>query len=454
MVPPHHGFRFHPPNAPATARLEEAARGRPLDVATLGARLVFGSPPVDGATLYEGVRATYTRAGGGEAPAAPRARTPVEAAARVRQTLEQLVADALRGVERAAVLTGGGLDSSALLALAHRWGLRRGVSVFGVALDFGGPGDDRPYLAALERHLGCEVLRVRPEDAAARVDLFRRGVDAAPFTWPSGAMEVEGLARARARGAEVVLTGVGADELLDGDPRALARVALRSPRAALRSARAMRGFERPPRPAARWLARPMISALLPAPVRRWRARRARVAPPAWAAPVFLEHEAARELRGDAPSRIWELPHHEHLAWLCHQQEVAAGIACRQPFLDPRLRRLVGALEPAWLLHGDIRRGLFREAVRELLPAALVEREDKAGFEEGLARFLAASGGFDALRPLADGRELVSLGLVDGRRLGDAFAAFERAPTDGERWGAVWPVLAVESFLRARREASR
>lgn len=458
MVTPHQGFRFHSAGGQTTSRLADAVVGQPtaLDTLTLGARMVFGSPPAQGGTPYLGVRAAYVRAERDRrGEIAERADTPEVAATQLRRALEAEVAHALHGVDRAAVLTGGGLDSSALLALAHRWGREHGVSVFGVALDFGGPGDDRPYLAALERHLDCEVLRVRPEEAAARIDLFLRGVDAAPFTWPSGGMEVEAFTRARAHGATVVLTGVGADELLDGDPRSLARAALRAPRVAVESARRMRGFDRPRRPAAQWLARPLVTALLPDRVRRWRARRATPPTPSWAGRAFVESMRAGELAreraaSEAAAPMWDPPHHEHLAWLRHQQESAGGIACRQPFLEAGLRELVARFDPAWLLHGAIRRGLFRAAVKDLLPVAIVEREDKAGFECGLLRFLAASGGVDALRPLASGRELAALGLVDSRRLLDAFAAFEHALGDGEHWGNVWPVLAVEAFLRARR----
>ena len=457
---PRHGFRFHAPDAHTTSRLEEAVGGRalPLDVVTLASRLLFAAPPVEGATPYVGVRASYDRSMELDELGGARARSPADAAVRLRQMLERAVAHALDGTARAAVLAGGGLDSAALLALAHRWGRENGVSVFAVALDFGGKGDDRPYLAALERHLGCEVLRVRPEDASGRIELFLRGVDAAPFTWPSGGMEVEALARARANGAEVVLTGVGAAELVDGEPRSLGRLALRAPRAALRSARVMRGFARPSSPVVAWVARPLLSALAPAAVHRWRSRRARTPLPLWAGPALRAsldagHRSQERRSSTLETSMWALPHHEHLAWIRHQEDLAAGIECRQPFLEAHVRALVAEFEPSWLLEGGIRRGLFREAVRDLLPNVLLEREDKAGFEDGLRRFLMAAGGFDVLRPLVSVTELASLGLVDPRVLAEAFDAFERAPDDGEHWGNVWPVLAVEGFLRARSEAA-
>jgi len=461
---PRNGFRFEAAGvAGTTARLADLVRGCAfeLDVATLAARMLFDSPIEVGATPYRGIRAAYARSH--ELPpfdvAPPRA--IAEAVSALRAALEAGVAHALRGARRAAVLTGGGVDSSALLALAQAWARRNDATVFGTAMEFEGPGDDRPHLVALERHLGCEVIRASPEEAGRRMELFFEGVDAAPLTWPGASMEVEALARAREHGAEVVLTGVGADELFDGDPRALARLARRHLWSAVRSARVMRGFDAPSSPALAWIVRPHAARVVPAVVRRWRSRRRPQTPPAWAGPTLVEavrrHEEHRLDEGPRAqlSSPWESPHHEHLAWLRHQEDVAAGIECRQVFLERSLRSLVLTFPPEWLLHGAIRRGLFREAVRDLLPRPLVERVDKARFEGAFCRTLAAAGGFEHLRPLASGERLGALGLVEPHRFGQAFDAFERSPDDGEHWASLWPALGVEAFLRTHeRQAGR
>jgi asparagine synthase (glutamine-hydrolysing) len=447
---PRNAFQFETAKSGFTSRLADIVRAPSpeLDITTLAARLVFGSPLTE-ATPYAGVRARYVRSHELERLEAS-AWTAAEAVACLRRALETSVAHALGDVSsRAAVLTGGGLDSAALLALAHAWGKRHGIKVFGVALDFGGAGDDRPYLAALERHLECEVVRVRPEDAAGRIDLFLRGVDAAPFTWPNGMMEVEALSRARAEGAEVVLTGIGADELVDGEPRSLGALSLVEPWAAIRMARNMRAFQRPRSPVTSWIVRPLVSRLVPRSVRKLRARRGHVDLPAWAGPSLRSHLEA--LRAGRPDATWERPYHEHLAWLRHQEDVAAGIECRQPFLERSMRELVASFPPHWLLQGAVRRGLFREAVRDLLPASVVERLDKAQFSDALERFIAAIGGAERLRPLASGSRLASLGLVDPSRLEDAFAELTQDPTSAHRLTSIWPVLAVEAFLRARDE---
>lgn len=462
-------FLFRDASGNESARLADLVahatdRSPILDEADLADRVLLAPPRRRDQTPYAGVRVLHAPAAETLEPSEPPRVEGARASATLRAALERTVADSLEGVSRVAVLTGGGVDSSALLALVLRHMRERGGTAFGVALDFAGPGDDRPYRASLAAHLGCEILTVAPEDAAGRFDAVERGVDAAPLTWPGATMEIEALARAREHGAEVVLTGVGADELFDGDPRALADVARAGhPIAAVRSARRLRGFDRPRAPALHWVVRPLLAAALP---RRWRLARARRAPtwaPAWAGPVLhvaadaqQERSLARALRhpGGPRRRYGTLvgaPHRLHLAWLRHQEQVAAAIPRRDPFLTPSLARVVTAFPPALLLRGDVRRGLFREACRELLPRSIVERQDKASFEPAFARCFLASDGPRRMARYASLEALAELGLAQPSRFREPFARFASDPTSG--WEDVWPTLAVESFLRNRGAGS-
>lgn len=439
-----------------------------LDARTLAARCVYDCPIDVGATPYVGIRAERDP-GDPLPPFEPTvARTAEEARTELRRALERATLHAMGGARRVAVMTGGGVDSAALLALAHRVGRERGVSVFAATMDFGGAGDDRPYLEQLERHLGCEVVRVRPEDAAAQTALLRSGVDAAPFTWPGGPLEVETFRRAKQHGAERVLFGVGGDELFDGEPYALGRALHRGIRRAFVAARALRGFGSPRRPVVSWVVRPFLGQLLPWSVQVWRSRRGAAQwTPAWAGPVLLSHIAAHQERREATARrlveerrrsprlarrVWGPDHHEHVRWLMHQEALAAEIELRTPFLEASLRDLVFGFDPIHLLHGGIRRGLFREAVRDLLPQALVDREDKAEFGEAFARVFAESGGPSAFRDLATMRELDALGIVRAAAFGPAFERFARGEDGGEGYTWLVPALAVEGFVRAHRRA--
>lgn len=455
-----------------SARLADLVGSQPsirsLDAKSVAARAMLLSLPA-GATVWRGIRAHGgERADASEEWSDPLPTTEAAAPVFLRRALEAAVDRALMGAKRVAVMTGGGVDSSVLLALVVAWAKRDPArSAFGVGMDFGGEGDDRPYLAALERHLGCEILRVRPEDAGHRVALVLRGVDAAPFTWPGGPMEVEALCRARVNGADVCAMGVGADELFDGVPQSLADVAREGrPFEALRRARRLRAFTRPSRPTFTWVARPLIAARLPRAVRAWYWRRAGEIAPDWAGPllrnVFADDSATyAEMLGafaasrpDARARFqqWRrAANEEHIVWLKHQEQIAAGIVRRDPYDDPGLARSVTALPPSWLLHGDIRRGLFREAVRGLVPDALRLRVDKASFEEGFARFVEGAGGFAMLRPFARADRLADLGIVEPRALSAAFEELAANATSSWGWGSVWPAIAVEAFLRSLEE---
>lgn len=454
-------------------RLTDALAGDPavLDVSTLAARALLLSPHDLRRTLYEGV--------GVEHPGVFTAKK-LEAAARracwfsteepargapaqeLRRSLRAAVDRSLEGRRSVAVMTGGGLDSSVLLALACDWAKRTGHRAFGVALDFEGEGDDRPFLAELETYLGCEVFRCRPEEGAHRFDMFLRGVDASPFTWCGGPMEVEVLARARTEGAEIVLSGSGGDELFDGHPRSLAdRVPTQGWLASMRDALALEGFSKPRMPVVDWIVRPHLSRITPPSLRRLRAARHR-RPPTWAGPVLREFHrtwlAARIEDGladktDAHERrrvFLGSPHREHLLWLRHQEEVESGAVCWDPYLDPVLIDDVLRFPPDWLLRGNVRRGLFREAARGLLPENLRRRLNKAAFEPAFLRLFRASDGFRKLRDHADARELSSLGIVRREAFRACADAFLSNPEIGDGWTTVLPVLAVEAFLRTHK----
>lgn len=423
---------------------------------------VVGAPPhAPERTPYVGVDVEHVTV----APREVRTESPSleQAPAFVRRALVDAVDTALVGVRRVAVMTGGGIDSSVLLALATHWAKRTGGSAFAISLDFEGPGDDRPHLRALERHLSCEVVRVKPEDAAHRIALLSSGADALPVWHPMMPMEVEMLARARAHGAERVLCGAGADELFGGSPQALAEVAWRGhPIRAMRAAGRLSGFDRPRFRAWSWVLRPLLGWALPTKLRGWRDRRQpRYAAPAWAGPVarsFLaEQQRLAGVHVRRPPRtplqrfaaIRDDPYRMLQAWGRQQEQHAGGVDVWWPYLDLELAAAVAALPPDYLLFGDRWRGLLRASIRDLVPDSLREREDKAWFEPALQRFIDTAGGLESLRPLRSMRELASHGLIEPAAFAAAFDRFVAAPDDGEAWALLWAPLAIEAFLRGR-----
>jgi asparagine synthetase B (glutamine-hydrolysing) len=454
------GFSFtNHRTSSSSSRLAEVVEDKtPLNVDALAAR-AFGLPPTTPCeTPYVGVSCALYEGTSNQERATT---TPADAPRVLRRALEDAVARTLGDARRVAVMAGGGLDSAGLLALTVAWARPRGATVFAVALDFAGRCDDRPYLRMLEQRLACEVIRVQPEEGAPHLE-WGGGVDGAPFCWPGAPIEIAMMRRARSHGADCVLMGVGGDELFDGEPQSLAAVARRgNVLSAVRSARSMRGFQRPRSRTLSWIARPLLGRITPTSIRMRLARRRPGGAPSWAGPRLVEYvervrqrdlvALERNLRGgvvvdpEAGER-----HRVGVGWIRHQEEVVAGVERRDPFFDADLMATVDSFEPEWMLAGDIRRGLFREAHRDLLPAALLGREDKAFFEPAFGRLVGGRQGLEAMRDLASCDELAELGIVDRALFAKEFDAFVAAPDEGLPWLTIWPALCVEQFLRARR----
>lgn len=431
-----------------------------LDPETIAAAALGLAPLEQSRTVYREVQSVGRNVGGDLSPVdVERPRSPAAAVATVRSALEQTVERSLAGAGCVAVLTSGGLDSAAVLALTVAWARQHGRRAFAVTLDYESPGDDRPHMAALEEHLDCEVVRVAPEQAKQRLALIH-GVDAAPFTWPSAPLEVELLATARDHGADRVLTGEGGDELFYGDPRSLSRYLRRGAvLRAIQAARRLEGVERTRFAELSWLFGPPLRRLQPKRFRLARARRAfALRPQPWAGPLarsFLAERARRDLtlRLAAPRAPRTPAEDDRLARMRHQEIVAAGVEVRDPLLDRTLNAAVAAVPAEWMLLGDAQRGLFREALRGLVPESLRRRADKGWFEPAIARFSsAACGGLEGLRDLSTCRELASLGIVEPAPFASSFELLVRHPQPQTAigWLPVWLVLAAEAFLRAHR----
>jgi asparagine synthase (glutamine-hydrolysing) len=321
---------------------------------------------------------------------------PRQAAARVRELLEQatrrhLVAD----VEVGAFLSGG-LDSGTVVGLMSRVARGR-VKTFSVG--FGEGRDELEDARAAARRFGTEhhEVIVSGERVAEDYDDLVRAIDQPSLdgtnTWL--------VARAAAEHVKVALSGLGGDELFAGYPhfahlaragrwgrwlrpplaRALARVLARAPRervadpALLSSARGERYL------ALRNLARADADAL--------------------AGPWLQAHPAGADLREvylpwlrRDMDVVRETSHVELRGYLVNtllRDADAVSMACslelRPLLLDHHLVEFAFAL-PARLKLGDgVNKPALVNAVSDLLPAAQVRRA-KTGFELPLSAWLA------------------------------------------------------------------
>jgi asparagine synthase (glutamine-hydrolysing) len=384
----------------------------------------------------------------------------------------ELFAQVQAAVERAmgrtthvAVLAGGGLDSSGILALALQLSAARaGSTVVALAQTWDGPGDDRPYLAELERSLGITARRMAAEDAAPQ---FSRSLcaDAQPQMSPFACGEMQ--LWTECLDAQAILAGHGGDLVFGGDvsfaPQLLAGHPLRALHNAMRLQVSWRAswHER-----LLWAARPLVAPLLPRAFLIARRRRSARRP--WMTQRLVDSIEA-PLRATVDRRpprspaekmaaFCSLPAFQALTVSWGQLASVTGAAPVDVYRDAELLRFLAHVDPATLQHGHRYRGLYREAMRGRIPEPVRLRADKAAPVPLVAATAAAPEARAALRGLATGDELAARGLVDRNVFRETAAAWSatlngqasgRAAEDWDwpRWCQVWAALATECFLR-------
>jgi hypothetical protein len=135
---------------------------------------------------------------------------------------------------------------------------------------------------------------------------------------------------------------------------------------------------------------------------------------------------------------------------------ATGCICPDIYHDPEVVTFLARVDPLVANLGGEERGLYRLAMKGVLPESLRTRQDKAMFEPAIARAALAGDGLATMRELSSLSALSSLGLVDVDRFrpeADAcLAAVSRGMGGGAdlmvyRWEPFWRTLAAEAFAR-------
>jgi asparagine synthase (glutamine-hydrolysing) len=123
--------------------------------------------------------------------------------------------------------------------------------------------------------------------------------------------------------------------------------------------------------------------------------------------------------------------------MAHSREV------RLPFLDRRIAEFALSLPASFVYRNGVTKAVLREAVRNVVPAEVLERRDKVGYETPQAAWLATSAF----------RSLIAEVLLDprarGRGLYDTRAV--EADVRSERWrdpSGIWRALNLELWLQA------
>lgn len=444
------------------------------NVRALGA-LILGRPPdAVEATVFSEISCIEARSAtflglspvqervAAELAATPIAGTPDELAEELRAIVQKVVKRAIEGVNRIGVLVSGGLDSSTILAhaVAAAKGANR-AEIIAVTWAFSGLGDDRPYLKELCDSLGIIPFHVSTADASRNV-MRALTLDGSPFIWPTAAGILTAHECARDNGAELVLTGLGGDDIFNGHPRILARQTFSND-----LGKALRIVAR--RPAQRVgyaaLARTVMQVVSPTLMSRFpsiqRTRRRQIARRRWpwAGPQLLEIIGDTYLF-EPPNRDWATSSNAPrlkrllkntfrlLATHRRQREATTGLREVDPFLDDDLINFVSGISQEALFFGDRRRGLLRHAMRHLVPERVRLRSSKARFEGAVAEMVCTFA-LPQLRELASMSMLARLGLVDAHGYLANFEHVVSAGAKSQDWLSIWPALAAEAFLRSR-----
>jgi asparagine synthetase B (glutamine-hydrolysing) len=465
-----------------SSRLEPLARLMP-DAALRAQRLVsLASPlpdPDRAATVYGGIQrllpAESLRAG----PDGVRLQREIpriggryrqgrvdDLASELRERLDAAVGRAIGPSARVAVQVSGGLDSSGVLALAAA--RCRGASareLTAISLQYVAQGEDRPYFEQLLQGLDVVPVRLSASDAG---QWFRPSLcsDGQPVWLSSVCLSMLLCEAASNLDAEVVLCGISGDRICGG-PFAFAQWARRGHLLAAVNGALRVSLPWSPTPWGR-IRTMILRPFIPRAVRRLRRRRAACS--AWMTPRFAglldqcwdgAERAAKPLI-DTPDEWMRELCEGGLRGLADTADLTghllAATRCApvDVFLDLDFVSFMLTIDPVLLSHGHMYRGLYRLAMKGLLPEAVRMRQDKAAFEPAVAAAALAADAIEMLRDLSSLTAMAGRNLVDpagfrpmfDRWLG-AVRRGERADADpgDERWQQVWQLLSVEAFLR-------
>ncbi|MGK5061713.1 asparagine synthase (glutamine-hydrolyzing) [Janthinobacterium sp. LB3P112] len=284
----------------------------------------------------------------------------------------------------------GGIDSSAVVALMSRH-TELPVKTFSVGFKEGG-FSELAYAADIARQFSTEhhELEVSVDQVIALLPDLVRFRDA-PVAEPSD-IPIYLLAKESRKTVKMVLTGEGSDEILGGYPKHVYE-------------RYAGNYQMLPGLLRRGLIEPAIGAL------PYRFRRAKTAivnlgleafderMPRWFG-MMSDQERARLVAMPAPARqrdpslgcgsagnsaLRRILCFDQLSWLPDnllergdRMTMAASLEARMPFMDHELAAYVSSLPDEYRVRGRTTKWILREAMKQLLPQAILERP-KVGF---------------------------------------------------------------------------
>jgi asparagine synthase (glutamine-hydrolysing) len=378
----------------------------------------------------------------------------------LRQSLGEAVTRHLMSDVPLGVFLSGGLDSSALAALAAPE-VSGPLQTFSVGFREAA-ANELPYARQVARAIGAEhhEVQVTPDEYfEALPDLVWRQDEPLAFTSNVPLYFVSRLAQAHVK---VVLTGEGADELFLGYNRY--RVTLWNARggallASILPRRIRRGLRdcvpSLPRRARRYVSRSFLAldatcralffdnfAVFPHGVQRGLIARSH----GGRDPYEFGLQCYRQATGGTLDRMSATDLQTYLCELLMKQDrmsMAASIESRVPFLDDTLVEQVARMPSRLKLRGWRTKAVLRRAVEGLLPAEILTRR-KMGFPVPFGQWL-RTGFRPVLDELVLGDRALSRGWFDRDRLRDLVEEHRQGVADhGER---LWLLVNLEIWQR-------
>ncbi|HEV8525241.1 MAG TPA: asparagine synthase-related protein [Terriglobales bacterium] len=326
----------------------------------------------------------------------------------LRFLFQQAVARRLRCSFPVAVSVSGGLDSSGILCTAKSFEASGASTApaMGVSLNYpdGHPADEKQFLLEIERHCGISIHRVPARQgylAHAREAVWHTET---PVLHPQWNSQRELFAVMRQLGARQVLAGMFGDQMLSDTAYLFDLVQHFQWVKVLRISSVLaERREGDPRYLRRKLCRDLLRSAVPsALLHAWRAirfRRDTDRYPLWYSSALRRRALARaQIQKPlswpgASKHSLGCYHHSraHLNIIEEQNKAAAlfGLELAYPFLDRDLIAFIMAIPGEVVNWQGVPKGLYRAAMKGLLPEAIRLRDTKADFthfvNEGSAR---------------------------------------------------------------------
>jgi asparagine synthase (glutamine-hydrolysing) len=365
----------------------------------------------------------------------------------------------LRSSSPVGLLLSGGLDSSAIAAVAGSLDRTTGpppVRAYSLIFDRFAACDERSYSTAVASRHRLPQTWVSGDECWALSHLDEwLPVFTDPHFLPYHGIHFKLLDAARSHGVRSILMGHGGDHLLTGSARYLADWFMQGRWSDLH--RQLAVYARlTKRSYPRAFAADVLFPLLPGSLRRQLKRGRRAVPSKAWLPAGLQHSPRREDQESAHSgrhawwyamrRQWErFGENPNQAYLDRLSRLF-GMELRQPFLDARLIDFVLRLPPEALYRDGTSKRLLREGLDDLMPEVVRDRRTRGSLspliECGLRRHRRSF-----VEALLEDSELEQRGYVLPGPWKAAIHGFLEG--DNRQFWSHWRALSLEIWLRAQ-----